>query len=340
MARLHVVSVPHTQLTDAYSWCAFTSLTKGFATMMHDLGNDVTIYSAGVCDAKGEHVAIDSGYEWTERVPPYEASHPGWKAFALKTIWEIGTRWQPGDFLCLAGGQVQQEIADFFPAMTCVEFIAGYQGVIERDNAFRVFPSYAWMHAVYGHLYGATKADGRFYDAVIPHFVDEQALGDGGDYLLYVGRLTERKGLEIVAGVAERTGLPLVVAGFGDESLIPNGAEFVGSVEPKQRTELMQGARCVLMPTLYLEPFGLVAVEAQMCGTPAVTTDFGAFTETVDARFRCSTLAEFCDAATLDVDRAALRESAIERFSPSVIGPKYQAYFEKLAGLWGKGWYS
>jgi hypothetical protein len=77
-----------------------------------------------------------------------------------------------------------------------------------------------------------------------------------------------------------------------------------------------------------------------MCGTPAITTDFGAFTETVDARLRCSTLAEFCDAATLDVDRAALRESAIERFSPSVIGPKYQAYFEKLAGLWGKGWYS
>lgn len=344
--RLHVVSVPHTQLTDAYSWCAFTSLTKGFVSMMHDLGNEVLVYSAGECEARcTEHIAIATGYEWSERIPPYEASHPGWAAFALHTIAEIAQRWKPGDFLCLAGGQVQQEIADFFPAMTCVEFIAGYQGIIERANAFRVFPSYAWMHCVYGHWYGAANADGRFYDAVIPHFVDERELGEGGDYLLYVGRLTERKGLKIVGEVAERTGLPLVVAGFGDESLIPAGAEFVGSVEPKQRTELMAGARCLLMPTLYVEPFGLVAVEAQMVGTPVITTDWGAFGETIEqgeTGWRCSTLAEFCDATweANRLDRGHVRRIAKSKYSPAVIGPKYQAYFEKLSTLWEKGWYS
>jgi glycosyltransferase involved in cell wall biosynthesis len=345
--KLHLVSVPHTSTTMEYSWCAFTSLTKSWSNMMHDLGHEVYLYAGPENEAHcTEHINCRNGYEWTERVPPYEANHPGWMAFAEEALQEIRYRYTPGDYICLAGGSVQQPIADAFPDAIVVEPIAGYQGVM--NNSFRVFPSRAWMNSVYGHWYSATGADGRFYDAVIPHFLEKEdyPLGDGsGDYLLYVGRLIERKGLKVVADVAERTGLPLVVAGFGDESLIPPGAEFVGSVEPAERARLMGNARCVLMPTLYVEPFGLVAIESQACGTPVITTDFGAFPETVhngETGYRCNLLREFVEATekVLDLDKKQIQKKAFDTYSIEVVGSQYDEYFQRLETLKGAGWYA
>jgi len=346
---LHLFSVPHTSTTDEYSWCAFTSLAKSFSNMMFDLGYEVFLYAGPENDARcTEHINCRGGYEWTERVPQYESSHPGWQAFANVAIKELAQRFKPGDYLCLIGGYVQKPISDAFPGCFIVEPTAGYQGIINEPNAFRVFPSYAWMNACYAHWMGAANANGSFYDAVIPHFLEEKdfPLGDGsGDYLLYVGRLIERKGLYVVKDIAERTGLPLVVAGFGDESLIPPGAEFVGSVEPAERARLMGAARCVLMPTLYVEPFGLVAIESQATGTSVLTTDWGTFPETVEqdvSGYRCHTLAEFCAATekVLDLDRVAIQEHALNTYSTRVIGPQYDDYFHRLETLKGAGWYA
>jgi glycosyltransferase involved in cell wall biosynthesis len=107
----------------------------------------------------------------------------------------------------------------------------------------------------------------------------------------------------------------------------------------------MSRAHAVLVPTLYLEPFGGVAVEAQMCGTPVITTDFGAFPETVEqgvTGFRCHYLGEFLDAVARcgDLDRGRIRDRAIQRYSLTVVAQQYQAYFERLALLWGAGWHS
>lgn len=349
MAVLHVVSLPHTQTTKAFEWCAYTAKVRKFSTFMTSLDHEVFLYAGDQNEADcKEHVSCLSEVAqkrlFTERIPPFDPRHSGWMIFAAHAVAEIRDRAQSGDYLCLIGGTAQAPIAGALPELIPVEFGVGYGGVFTN---FRCFESQAWMHTVYGATMGAHAADGRFYDTVIPNSfeVDDFPAGDGdGGYLLYMGRLIDRKGLEVVRLVAERTGLPLVVAGDGDTTLVPQGAEYVGVVGPEQRAELMGAAVALLAPTLYVEPFGGVAVEAQLTGTPAITTPWGAFTETVEhgrTGFRCHSLADFCHAAedAVLLPRDYIRERAISLYSTNTVRHQYAAWFAQLDGLKESGWY-
>ena len=79
-----------------------------------------------------------------------------------------------------------------------------------------------------------------------------------------------------------------------------------------------------------------------MAGTPAVTTDWGAFTETVPHEFRFRTLQQGVDALerAADADNAAIREYALGRYSLEAVAPMFDEWFEALAELRGEGWYS
>ena len=116
------------------------------------------------------------------------------------------------------------------------------------------------------------------------------------------------------------------------------------AVGPEKRGELMKKAKAVLMPTLYLEPFGGVNVESQMCGTPVITSDWGAFPETVlqgVTGFRCRTFKEFCEAVDRcrDIKPENCRRWAVDNYSMERIGKMYDSYFRKIAGLFRDGWY-
>jgi glycosyltransferase involved in cell wall biosynthesis len=234
-------------------------------------------------------------------------------------------------------------IADALPNMMTVEFGIGYGGTFAK---YRVWESYAWMHTCYGAAAGNPHAaDGQWFDAVIPNYFEPEKFpfrADKDDYYLYIGRLIERKGCSIAADVCQKLGKRLVVAGHGERL---SYGEHVGVVGPEERGRLMAGAIATFVPTIYVEPFGGVAVEAMLCGTPVISTDWGAMTETVVngvTGFRCRTLAEFMRAAedVKALDPAAIRKHAIERYSLDAIAPQYDAYFRRLLTLWGDGWYA
>lgn len=312
--------------------------------MMTSLGHEVFLYAGEKNDAKvTEHIpCLDEETRarlFPDRFPPMNPKMLGRKIFTGTATLEIAERAEKGDILCLIEGVMQESIAATLPDLTAVEFGVGYSATCTFR---RVFESYAWMHAVYGMWPTAAEAMGNFLDEVIPNSfeVEDFPLGDGaGDYLLYVGRLTKRKGLSVLTDIARETKLPLVVAGVGDESLIPPGAEYVGPIGPVERAELMGGARCLIAPTLNLEPFGGVVVEAQMCGTPVITTDWGAFVETVHqgvTGWRCRDLKSFVDSVedmgpdSGAFDRADIRRRAVERWSTDVVRHRYARYFERV----------
>jgi glycosyltransferase involved in cell wall biosynthesis len=107
------------------------------------------------------------------------------------------------------------------------------------------------------------------------------------DYILGLGRWVEYKRFDFMIEVAERAGLPLVIAGAGpmEEQLRRQAAsasvDVTFHVRPSDDTmrSLLWGARCLLFPGH--EDFGIVPVEAQACGTPVIGLARGGLLETV-----------------------------------------------------------
>jgi len=349
--RFHVVSLPHTHTTDAFSACAFTEKVRKFAIMMTRLGHEVFLYAGAQNEAPcTEHIVCLSEDDRRKAVgaahycmSSFDASLPHWRTFNSNTIREIGKRIQQKDFICVIGGYSHKAIADAFPSHMTVEFGIGYPGTFAK---YRVFESYAWMHTVYGaQAHDPAAADGVWFDDVIPGYFEVERFpfsAEKDDYYFFIGRLIERKGYSIAVETCKRLGARLLIAGQGTP---PDYGEYLGVIGPEERGRIMSRARAVFVPTTYIEPFGNVAVEAQGCGTPVLSTDWGAMTETVEhgkTGFRCRMLGEFAEAAQRvhELDPHYIRARARRLYSLETIAERYDRYFRRLLTLWDRGWYT
>lgn len=365
--RFHVISLPHTQSTASYSNCAFASLTRRFADMMIRNGHEVFLYSGEDNDAPcSEHVVCITKAEQIEwfdvrgpedilREPTlgrlYLPESPWWPAWNQKIISKMVPRVRPRDFLCLIGGGVLFEplISAFRQHTIAVEYAIGYAGV--SPNTWHCFGASNWQHVVYGlnppgNAEGKVDWRGRFYDRVIPHYFDPSEFEyreKKSDYMLYLGKLKEDKGVNVAARAAKAAGVRLILAGQG-----PTQIEY-GDVEnrwigPDERRELMAGAMGLYVPSLYVEPFGMVAVEALLSGTPIITTPWGGLGEiNVDGvtGFHCHNMRDFV-AATKAVSKGLIKPAACRergmRYDMETVRHEYERWFLDLYDLWDGGW--
>jgi glycosyltransferase involved in cell wall biosynthesis len=115
--------------------------------------------------------------------------------------------------------------------------------------------------------------------------------------VIYAGRLHEAKGVRLLMAGWDRyqansgePGLSLVIAGGGPplETEVAAWAstrpsvDMTGTVSPDRCAELISRARAVLLPSLWEETFGLVAVEAMAAGVAPIAANHGSFTELID----------------------------------------------------------
>lgn len=348
--RFHVISLPHTNTTKDFVWCAYTEKVRRFCNMMKSLGHTVYLYAGTkneaevdeliTCLSEEDRLEFESREDFASIL--FDSSNKYWKKFNATAISEIAKRIEQKDFICVIAGNCQKPIADFFPNHMTVEFGIGYTGTFSQ---YRVFESYAWMHSVYSGMRDPYTVNGKFFDTVIHGYLDPAMFPyqpKKDDYYLYIGRMIERKGVHIASQVCKELGVRLVLAGSGTD--IPEYGEYIGPVGAEERAKLMSNAIATFAPTLYIEPFGNVVIEAQACGTPTITTDWGAFTETNInglTGFRCRTFDEFCKAAenVKSLDTLAIHENAVNKYSVDTIRYEYDKYFRRLLTLWDKGWY-
>jgi glycosyltransferase involved in cell wall biosynthesis len=163
------------------------------------------------------------------------------------------------------------------------------------------------------------------------------------DYLLFLGRFTEGKGVLQAIEVAKRAGIRLVLAAAADpyyyEKVAPlvDGTDIVyfGEADFDAKVSLYGGARALLYPIQAREPFGLVLAESMACGTPVAALDRGAVREIVDEGVTGSVFESLDDMVeglpqVFALDRERVRDRAVSRFGGARMTTEYEAVYQRL----------
>ena len=108
-----------------------------------------------------------------------------------------------------------------------------------------------------------------------------------GDYVGYIGRISPEKGVrELLQAAAINPSVPVHIA--GDYSAMPellgeapNNVRFLGPLERSELPAFYRHARFIVTPSVWFEPFGLVAAEAMAQGIPVISSRIGGLTEVV-----------------------------------------------------------
>jgi glycosyltransferase involved in cell wall biosynthesis len=194
--------------------------------------------------------------------------------------------------------------------------------------------------------YGDLNFVGTVYNAVdtdsFPLVEDKE------DYLLFVGRMSPRKGAQLAVEAARRLGMKLKLVTkmtephekkFFAEHVEPgmnNHCEIIGEIGLEEKAEIYAKAKCTLMPVQWPEPFGLEMIESMAAGTPVVAVRDGSTPEVViDGKTGYlveNDVNEICQAVRkIDrIDPKKCRQHVINNFSVNKMVKDYERIYELI----------
>jgi glycosyltransferase involved in cell wall biosynthesis len=135
------------------------------------------------------------------------------------------------------------------------------------------------------HVQAGLASDKMF---IKPNFCWPQSRRAGaGEYFLYVGRLSREKDVRTLLEAWRSIRAPLILAGDGPDrhalqAVAPAEVVFRGKVDPNEVTQLLTGARALIVPSRWYEGAPRSVIEAYAAGVPVIATRFGALPEIVE----------------------------------------------------------
>ncbi len=332
LPTLHILSAPYLPVDINIRTDAFGVAIVKFINNMTKLGWNCIHYGIA-----GSHVNC----EMVQCLPVIPSSKNDAIEQYNKTAGvEILKRKKSGDILLCYYGYENHIAASMNTDLIVVEPSIGYC-TSAVFAPYRIFVSHAQRHFYYGER--GMLMTPSWTDAVIPNAITPEEFeynDQKSDYVLFIGRVIESKGVKLAIRATEQAKVKLVIAGEGSLNdlgfnEIPSHVSEFGVANEIQRRFLMKHARAIIGPSLYVEPFGNMVVEGYMSGTPAITTDWGGFTETViqgKTGFRCKSEQEFVDAIQHidELDNKFCRSWAESTFNDQVVHAQYDKYFKDL----------
>ncbi len=229
-----------------------------------------------------------------------------------------------------------------------------------------VFPKYKHLNWISTSLaQRATMPQGTNWVANIYHGLDPKEFspirGPKGDYIAYLGRIIEPKGLHLAISAVEEYNkttsdkIKLKIAGkhyaeeandkYWHEVIEPRlgkDIEYVGFIkDSKTKSEFLGNAKALIIPSLFDEPFGMVMIEALASGTPLIGLNSGAIPEVINNQNGLLVKKSNSDAQTIktlstaitkiqNVSRQACRKDFEDRFTLERMCADHKEVYEKL----------
>jgi glycosyltransferase involved in cell wall biosynthesis len=281
------IRVPHSGGLESAVWSEVAALRAR--------GHDVSLIAVGGSDFVKTGTAFElPNLDWPRDVSPTDVTYPhSYEATtvpalerALETIAATAARFDVISNHCLHPLPIRRSAQLGVPMVTTLHtppdpaFVAAHLAAGHAGSAFlsvSEFTRREWARA-------GVRSD------VLPNGVDPTAWpeGPGGDALVWFGRIVPEKAPHLAIEVARRLGRRLRIAGrIGDHAyaegvlfpLLNDDMSYIGPLEPPQLAELVGRGAATLSTPAWAEPFGLVAPESLMCGTPVVSFAVGGVPE-------------------------------------------------------------
>lgn len=299
------------------------------------MGQDVTLFATGDSQTSGKLVAVcPRPYSEDQSVDPKVA-----ECLHISEIFERASEFDlihnNFDFLPLTYSRLVET-----PVLT----------TIHGFSSPKILPVYRKYNARshYVAISESDKSPELDYIATIHHGIDVSQFpfsGTGGQYLLFFGRIHPEKGVREAIEVARRVGIKLVIAGIIQDHdyyatqvqpfIDGTTVQYLGSVGPDRRAEVLGGALALLHLISFDEPFGLSLIESMACGTPVIAFARGSMPEIIRDGETGYLVADIegainAVAAIGTIDRANCRAEIEKRFSSKRMARDYVHVYQKI----------
>jgi glycosyltransferase involved in cell wall biosynthesis len=305
---------------------------------LHARGHDVTLYATGDSEATCQRRWLYARAEW----PPHPHDE------LLHNTWAVAEAGRAGADIIHTNSPMALPLTRSFDAPVVHTIHHHRDPATSRLYAAHPEVAYVAISQRQRDLDGLVPGTVVIHHGLSPDRHPPSEVDHG--YLLHLGRYAPEKGTHLAIEVAVRARLPLKLAGrahpqdatYFSKYVAPRlswpGVEEVGEAGQDRKVALYRGARALVCPLQWEEPFGLVAIEAMLCGTPVLGFARGSFPEVIEQGVT-GYLAPPDDVEGLawfatqldDFDRAACARRARERFSTAAMTDAYEALYRRLA---------